>query len=49
MPEYNDQGEWDTNGGTLELFADRGTVVDHTLSFDGDTVYLDGIKQFTCL
>ena len=49
LPEYIDQGQWDTDGGVLELFADHGTVVERTVAFDGDTVDLDGIKQFTCL
>jgi|GEM_PF-5568343 len=49
LPDYVEQGEWDTSGGRLELFGDRGTVVEHTLQFDGDTPYLDGVKQFTCL
>jgi hypothetical protein len=41
--------EWDTSGGVLELFADRGPLVERTISFEDDALHLDGIKQFTCL
>lgn len=49
LPEYVEQGEWDTDGGILELLGDRGTVVERTVSFENDALHLDGIKQFTCL
>jgi hypothetical protein len=49
LPEFNDLGEWDTSGGILELFADRAPLIERTISFDGDTLYLDGVKQFVCL
>ncbi|MEO7734550.1 MAG: hypothetical protein ABIY55_26580 [Kofleriaceae bacterium] len=49
LPEYVEQGEWDIDGGILELLGDRGTVVDRTVSFENGALHLDGIKQFTCL
>jgi hypothetical protein len=49
LPEYNEQGDWGVRGNDLDLYAVDGPVVRRAISFVGDGLYLDGVKQFTCL